>query len=68
MCRIKARYLLQMAINGTEFFLITVMVKVFQKDEEGRISAGMAYEGLPSFTEKLMGAFVRQQELNLRGS
>ncbi|MBQ7262582.1 MAG: hypothetical protein IJR14_02565 [Synergistaceae bacterium] len=68
MCRVSGRYLLQMSIDGKEFFIVCGLVKVFKKDEEGRVSAGLAYEGLPAFTEKLMGSFIRQQELNLRGS
>ena len=67
MCRLKARYLLQMAVSGTEFFVICDVVTAL-KDEAGRLSAGLSYEGLPAFTEKLMGAFIRQQELNGRGS
>ena len=67
MCRLKARYLLQMAVSGTEFFVVCDVVTAL-KDETGRLSAGLSYEGLPAFTEKLMGAFIRQQELNGRGS
>ena len=64
----RGRYLLQAAIGDTEFFLICRLIKIFSTDEEGGIVAGMAYEGLPAFTEKLMGSFIRQQELSSRGS
>lgn len=63
----RGRYLLQAAIGDTEFFLICRLIKIFSADEEGGIVAGMAYEGLPAFTEKLMGGFIRQQELSSRG-
>ena len=68
MCQVGGRYLLQMTIDATKFFIVCRLVKVFQKNDDGSIKAGLAYEGLPSFTEKLMGGFIRQQELNLRGS
>lgn len=66
--RERGRYLLQTTIAETTFFIVCRMIKVFRVDEEGRIEAGMAYEGLPAFTEKLMGAFIRQQELNTRSA
>ena len=64
----RGRYLLQASIGDTEFFLICRLIKIFSADEEGGIEAGMAYEGLPAFTEKLMSSFIRQQELNTRSS
>lgn len=66
--RERGRYLLQTTIAETTFFIVCRMIKVFRVDEEGRIEAGMAYEGLPAFTEKLMGTFIRQQELNARSA
>ena len=65
--RERGRYLLQVFIADSEFFLVCHLVKVFSVSEGGDIEAGMAYEGLPAFTEKLMGAFIRQQELSSRG-
>lgn len=67
-CRERGRYLLQTTIGETEFFIVCRLIKVFNVDEEGRMEVGMAYEGLPAFTEKLMGGFIRQQELNTRGA
>lgn len=66
--REQGRYLLQVAVGGTEFFLICRLIKVFNVDAEGDVGVGMAYEGLPAFTEKLMGGFIRQQELSTRGA
>ena len=57
---IKQRYFLQAAIADSEFFLVCRLINVFSVDEDGDAEAGMAYEGLPAFTEKLMGAFIRQ--------
>ena len=68
LCHLRGRYLLQMTIDGTEFFLICNLVKIFKKDDDGRLSVGLAYEGLSAFIEKLMGGFIRQQELTLRGA
>ena len=65
--RERGRYLLQVFIADSEFFLVCHLVKVFSVSEGGDIEAGMAYEGLPAFTEKLMGTFIRQQELSSRG-
>lgn len=65
--RERGRYLLQAAIADSEFFLVCRLINVFSVDEDGDAEAGMAYEGLPAFTEKLMGAFIRQQELSSRG-
>ena len=64
----RGRYLLQAAIEDTEFFLVCRLIKIFSSDEEGGILVGMAYEGLPAFVEKLMVGFIRQRELSLRGS
>ncbi len=66
--RERGRYLLQAVIGDTEFFIVCRLIKVFNVDEEGALEAGMAYEGLPAFTEKLMGGFIRQQELNTRSA
>ena len=65
--RERGRYLLQVAIADSEFFLVCHLVKVFNVGGSGDVEAGMAYEGLPAFTEKLMGTFIRQQELSSRG-
>ncbi|MDR1621976.1 MAG: flagellar brake domain-containing protein [Synergistaceae bacterium] len=60
------RYLLSMSIGGTAFFLVGKMVKILKKNES-TVEAGLAYEGLTSFIEKLMGGYIRQQEFMTRG-
>jgi c-di-GMP-binding flagellar brake protein YcgR len=60
------RYLLSMTISGTPFFLVGKLVKVLKKNEIN-IEIGLAYEGLTSFAEKLMGGYIRQQEFITRG-
>jgi c-di-GMP-binding flagellar brake protein YcgR len=65
-CLEGGRYLLYMNIGGTFFFLVGKLVKVLQKNEVN-VEMGLAYEGLTSFVEKLMGGFIRQQEFMTRG-
>lgn len=65
--RERGRYLLQVTIADSEFFLVCHLIKVFSVAENGDTEAGMAYEVLPAFAEKLMGGFIRQQELSSRG-
>ena len=60
------RYLLLMSIGGTRFFIVGKLVKILKKNETN-IEVGLAYEGLPASTEKLMGGYIRQQELITRG-
>ena len=60
------RYLLSLNVNGTNFFLTGELIKIFKKNDV-TIEAGLAYSGLTAFLEKLMGAFIRQQELATRG-
>ncbi|MDR2175444.1 MAG: flagellar brake domain-containing protein [Synergistaceae bacterium] len=60
------RYLLSLKMNGTNFFLTGKIIKIFEKGDVS-VGAGLAYDGLTSFLEKLMGAFIRQQELMTRG-
>ena len=65
--RERGRYLLQVSIADSEFFLVCQLIKVFSVGGGGDVEAGMAYEGLSAFAEKLMGSFIRQQELSSRG-
>jgi c-di-GMP-binding flagellar brake protein YcgR len=60
------RYLLSISIGGMAFFLVGKLVKIFRKNEIN-IEIGLAYEGLTSFVEKLMGGYIRQQEFITRG-
>jgi c-di-GMP-binding flagellar brake protein YcgR len=60
------RYLLSLNVNGTNFFLTGKLIKIFKKNDV-TTEAGLAYDGLTAFLEKLMGAFIRQQELATRG-
>jgi c-di-GMP-binding flagellar brake protein YcgR len=60
------RYLLSLSIGGTAFFLVGKLVKILKKSENN-IEVGLAYEGLSAFIEKLMGGYIRQQELITRG-
>ncbi|MDR2529686.1 MAG: flagellar brake domain-containing protein [Synergistaceae bacterium] len=60
------RYLLLMSIGGMRFFIVGKLVKILKKNETN-IEVGLAYEGLPASTEKLMGGYIRQQELITRG-
>ena len=63
---VNGRYLLYLTIEESDFFIVCRAIKIFKKHEDGRLDVGMAYEGLPAFTERLMGAFIRQQELSTR--
>ena len=65
-CIENGRYLLLLKISGTAFFMIGKLVKIFKKNEMN-VEVGLAYEGLTAFTEKLMGGYIRQQELITRG-
>ncbi len=65
-CIENGRYLLQMTIGGTVLFVVGKLVKILKK-KEGYVEVGVAYEGLAAFAEKLMGGYVRQQELITRG-
>ena len=65
-CIENGRYLLQLTIGGTVFFVVGKLVKILKKNE-GYVELGVAYEGLAAFAEKLMGGYIRQQELITRG-
>lgn len=60
------RYILRLNIGGTVFFLVGKLVKILRRNE-GFVEVGIAYEGLAAFTEKIMGSYIRQQELVSRG-
>ncbi|MDR1379601.1 MAG: flagellar brake domain-containing protein [Synergistaceae bacterium] len=60
------RYLLSLNISGTTFFLVGKLVKILQRDAS-KTEIGLAYEGLSTFLEKLMGGYIRQQEFITRG-
>ena len=66
-CLEGGRYLLRLNIGGTTFFLVGKLVKILKKDVE-HIEVGIAYEGLAACTEKIMGGYIRQQELLTRSS
>lgn len=65
-CLEGGRYLLSLKIGNVSFFLVGKLVKILKKNE-GYMEMGIAYEGLSSFIEKLMGGYIRQQELITRG-
>ena len=65
-CLEGGRYLLSIKISNTAFFIVGKIVKTLAK-KEGGIEVGFAYEGLPVFVEKIMGGYIRQQELITRG-
>jgi c-di-GMP-binding flagellar brake protein YcgR len=60
------RYLLRASIGGKAFFTVGKLVKILKKTE-AQLEAGLGYESLAAFTEKLMGGYIRQQELITRG-
>jgi c-di-GMP-binding flagellar brake protein YcgR len=60
------RYLLSLCIEGKSFFLTGKLVTIFQKNALF-VGGGLAYDGVSVFLEKLMGSFIRQQELLTRG-
>jgi c-di-GMP-binding flagellar brake protein YcgR len=64
-CLEGGRYLVLLNIGGTAFFLVSKLVKIMTK-ETNYIEAGLAYEGLSTFAEKLMGGYIRQQEFITR--
>ena len=53
-------------IVSTSFFIVGRIVKILIK-REGLIEIGFAYEGLSVSAEKIMGSYIRQQELISRG-
>ena len=65
-CLESGRYLLRMHIGDSVFFVVSRLAKIFRKDNT-TIGIGIAYESLPISTEKLMGAYIRQQEFMTRG-
>ena len=65
-CLEGGRYLLQLNIEGTGFFIVGKLVKILKKNGPFT-EIGLAYEGLTAFIEKLMGGYIRQQELITRG-
>ncbi|MDR1731866.1 MAG: flagellar brake domain-containing protein [Synergistaceae bacterium] len=65
-CLEGGRYILQLSVGNVTFFIIAKMVKILQKNP-GSLEAGVAYEGLAAFTEKILGSYIRQQELMTRG-
>jgi len=65
-CLEGGRYLLSMKIVNNTFFVVGKLVKILEKKERG-IEVGFAYEGLSVCAEKLMGGYIRQQELITRG-
>ena len=65
-CLEGSRYLLQMNIEGTVFFIVGKLVKILKKNDTFT-EVGLAYEGVTAFIEKLMGGYIRQQELTTRG-
>jgi len=60
------RYLLLMKIGDISFFIVVKLVKILPK-REANIDLGFAYEGLSVSAEKIMGSYIRQQELKTRG-
>ena len=60
------RYLLLIKIGNSTFFIVGKIVKIIPK-REGSIEVGFAYEGLSVSVEKIMGGYIRQQELITRG-
>jgi c-di-GMP-binding flagellar brake protein YcgR len=65
-CLEGSRYLVSLTIGGTAFFVAGNLVKIFRTTET-TIEVGLSYEGLTAFVERLMGSFIRQQELAARG-
>ncbi|GHS94672.1 hypothetical protein AGMMS50276_07890 [Synergistales bacterium] len=60
------RYLLLSKIGGVGFFIAGKVIKLFDKKKENTIDAGFAYDGLAASIEKVVGTFIRQQELMSR--
>ncbi|MDR1873509.1 MAG: flagellar brake protein [Synergistaceae bacterium] len=60
------RYILQLTVSSVTFFIIARMVKILKKHERS-FEVGVAYEGLTTSTEKILGGYIRQQELMTRG-
>jgi c-di-GMP-binding flagellar brake protein YcgR len=65
-CLEGSRYLVSLTVGGTAFFVAGNLVKIFRTTAT-TIEAGLSYEGLTVFVERLMGSFIRQQELAVRG-
>ena len=60
------RYLLLIKISNTTFFIVGKVVKILKK-RDANTEIGLAYESLSVFAEKIMGSYIRQQELMTRG-
>ncbi|MCL2009073.1 MAG: flagellar brake protein [Synergistaceae bacterium] len=65
-CLEGGRYLLSMKIGGNSFFIVGKLVKILGKKTSNTV-VGFAYESLSVSAEKIMGGYIRQQELMTRG-
>ena len=65
-CLVGGRYLLSMKILNNTFFIVGRLVKIIE-NKERNIEVGFAYESLSVYAERLMGGYIRQQELITRG-
>jgi len=65
-CLEGGRYLLLIKIGNTAIFIVGKIVKILPK-REGSVEVGFAYESLSVSAEKIMGSYIRQQELTTRG-
>ncbi len=66
-CRVNGRYLLSLTIEDVSFFLVCRLIKVFKQVEKSHWEVGIAYEGLPILVERLIGSYIREQELSRGG-
>jgi len=66
LCLEGGRYLLLIKISNTPIFIVGKIVKIMPK-RESSVEVGFAYEGMSVSAEKIMGSYIRQQELTTRG-
>lgn len=55
------RFLVRLAVQEKDLFLTGKVVKKFVKND--LYEMGIAFDAVPAFTEKILGNFIRQQEL-----
>ncbi len=61
LCLQKDRYLVHIALQEKRFFLTGKIVKKIEGVESAQF--GISFDSMPGFVEKILGNFIRQQEL-----
>ncbi|MCL2767436.1 MAG: hypothetical protein FWE49_01700 [Synergistaceae bacterium] len=60
---IKGRYLLAINFGGGLMFINLLLRNIFYNDDDGILNGAFAFGGLSAFQDKIIGNYVRRQEL-----